>query len=101
MSRLFTSGIRAKVLEFQPQHTLVSLQNAVLGCNLKNNRMILIHFQGKPFSITVIQFYATTTNAKEAEVEQLYEDLQDGLELTLKKRCPFHYRGYWNAKVGS
>ena len=50
--------------------------NAVLGCNLKNDRMISVHFQGKPFNITVIQVYARTTNAKEAEVEQFYEDLQ-------------------------
>ena len=67
--------------------------NAVLGCNLKNNRMISVHFQGKSFNITVIQVYAPTTNAEEAEVEQFYEDLQHLLELTPKKRCPFHYRG--------
>ena len=66
------------------------VQNAVLGCNLKNDRMISIRFQGKPFSITVIQVYALTSNAEEAEVEQFYEDLQDLLELTCKKRCPFH-----------
>ena len=54
--------------------------NAVLGCNLKNNRMISVHFQGKPFSITVIQAYAPTSNTEEAEVEQFYEDLQDLLE---------------------
>ena len=59
--------------------------NAVLGCNLKNDRMISLHFQGKPFNITVIQVYALTSNAEEAEVEQFYEDLQDLLELTLKK----------------
>ena len=58
--------------------------NAVLGCNLKNDRMISVHFQGKPFNITVIQVYAPTTNAKEAEVEQFCEDLQDFLELTPK-----------------
>ena len=51
--------------------------NAVLGCNLKHNRMISVHFQGKPFNITVIQVYAPTSNAEEAEVEQFYEDLQD------------------------
>ena len=51
--------------------------HAVLGCNLKNNRMISVRFQGKPFNITVIQDYAPTSNAKEAEVEQFYEDLQD------------------------
>ena len=59
---------------------------------LKNDRMILIHLQGKPFNITVIQVYAPTTNAEEAEVEWFYEDLQDLLELTPKKRCPFHHR---------
>ena len=69
------------------------LQNAVLGCNLKNNTIISVRFQGKPFNITVIQVYAPTSNAEEAEVEWFYEDLQDLLELTPKKRCPFHYRG--------
>ena len=59
--------------------------NAVLGCNLKNDRMISAHFQGKPFNITVIQVYAPTSNAEEAEVERFYEDLQDLLELTPKK----------------
>ena len=57
------------------------VQNAVLGCNLKNNRMISVHFQGKPFNITVIQVYAPTSNTEEAEVERFYEDLQDLLEL--------------------
>ena len=57
------------------------VQNAVLGCNLKNDRMISVHFQGKPFNISVIQVYASTSNAKEAEVEWFYEDLQDLLEL--------------------
>ena len=60
-------------------------RNAVLRCNLKNDRMISVHFQGKPFNITVIQVYAPTSNAEEAEVEQFYEDLQDLLELTPKK----------------
>ena len=69
------------------------VQNAVLGCHLKNDRMISVRFQGKPFIITVIQAYAPTSNAEEAEVQQFYEDLQDFLELTPKKRCPFHYRG--------
>ena len=69
------------------------VRNAVLGCNLKNDRMISVRFQGKPFNITVIQVYAPTSNAEEAEVERFYEDLQDLLELTPKKRCPFHYRG--------
>ena len=76
------------------------VQNEVLGCNLKNDRMISVHFQGKPFSITVIQLYAPTTNAKEAEVEQFYEDLQDLLELTPQKDALFII-GDWNAKVGS
>ena len=61
------------------------VHNAVLGCNLKNDRMISLHFQGKPFSITVIQVYAPDSNAEEAEVEWFYEDLQDLLELTIKK----------------
>ena len=73
------------------------VQNAVLGCNLKNDRMISIRFQGKPFNITVIQAYAPTSNAEEAEVEQFYEDL---LELTRKKDVLFII-GDWNAKVGS
>ena len=60
------------------------IRNAVLGCNLRNNRIISVHFQGKPFNITVIQVYAPTTNAKEAEVEWVYEDLLDLLELTQK-----------------
>ena len=58
------------------------VQNAVLGCNLKNDRMISVHFQGKPFNITVIPIYAPTTNAEEAKVEWFYEELQDLLELT-------------------
>ena len=66
------------------------VRNAVLGCNLKNDRMIC--FQGKPFSIRVTQVCTLTSNAEKAEVEQFYEDLQDLLELTPKK-CPFHYRG--------
>ena len=68
------------------------VRNAILGCDLKNDRMISVHFQGKPFNITVIQIYALTTNAEEAEVELFYNDLQDLLELKPKK-CPFHYRG--------
>ena len=73
------------------------IQNAVLGCNLKNDRMISVHFQGKPFNITVIQVYALTSNAEEAE--WFYEDLQDLLELTAKKDVLF-IMGDWNAKVG-
>ena len=75
------------------------VQNAVLRCNLKNDRMISVHFQGKPFTITVIQVYASTSNAEEAEVEWFYEDLQDLLELTPKKDVLFII-GDWNAKVG-
>ena len=70
------------------------VQNAVLGCNLKNYRMISVRFQGKPFNITV------TSNAEEAEVERFYEDLQDLLELTPKKDVLF-IKGDWNAKVES
>ena len=76
------------------------VQNAVLGCNLKNDRMISICLQGKPFNITVIQVYAPTNNTEEAEVEQFYEDVQDLLELTTKKDVLF-ITGDWNAKVGS
>ena len=76
------------------------IRNAVLGCNLKNDKMISVHFQGKPFNITVIQVYAPTSNAEEAEVEWFYEDLQDLLELTPPKDDLFII-GDWNAKVGS
>ena len=75
------------------------LQNAVLGCNLKNDRMISVHFQGKPFNITVIQVYAPTSNAEETEVERFYEDLQDLLELTPINDILFIIRD-WNTKVG-
>ena len=68
-------------------------QNAVLGCSLKNNRMIWVPFQGTPFIIIVIQVYAPTSNAEEAEVEHPYEDLQHFHELTPRNRCPFHHRG--------
>ena len=71
--------------------------NAALGCNLRNDRMISVHFQGKPFNITVIQVYAPTSNAEEAEVEWFYEDLQDLLELIPKKDILFII-GDWNAK---
>ena len=74
--------------------------NVVLGCSLKNDRMISVHFQGKPFNITVIRVCVLTSNAEEAEVEQFYEDLQDLLELTPKKDALF-IMGDWNAKVGS
>ena len=76
------------------------VQNAVLGCNLQNDRMIFVGLQGKPFNIMVIQVYARISNAEEAEVEQYYEDLQDLLELTPKKDVLF-ILGDWNARVGS
>ena len=76
------------------------VQNAVLGCNLKNDRIFSVHFQDKLFNITVIQVYAPTTNAKEAEVKWFYADLQDLLELTPKKDVLFSI-GDWNAEVES
>ena len=76
------------------------VRNAVLGCSLKNDRMISVCLQGKPFSITVIQVYGPISKAEEAEVEQFYEDLQDLLEQTPKKDVLFII-GDWNAKVGS
>ena len=76
------------------------IRNTVLGCNLINDRMISVHFQGKLFNITVIQVYAPTSNTEETEAEQFYEDLQDLLELTPEKDVLFII-GDWNAKVGS
>ena len=76
------------------------VQNAVLGCNVKNDRMISVQLQGKPFNIIVIPVYASTSNTEEAEVEQVYEELQDLSELTPKKVVLF-ILGDWNAKVGS
>ena len=76
------------------------VQNAVLGCNLKNNRMMSIHFQSKPLNITIIQVYVQTSNAEESEVEWFYEHLQDLLEPTPKKDVLFII-GDWNATVGS
>ena len=76
------------------------VRNAVLGCNLKNDRMISVRFQGKQFNIMVIQAYAPTSNAEEAEVKRFYEDLQDLLKITPKKDILFII-GDWNAKVGS
>ena len=66
------------------------VQNVVHGCHLKNNRMISVRFQGKPFNIMVIHDYAPTSNTEEAEVEWFYEELQDLLELTPQKECPYH-----------
>ena len=76
------------------------VQNSVLGCSLKNNRMVSVRFQGKPFNITVIQVYAPTSNTEKAEVKWFYEDLQDLLELTPPKDILFIIRD-WNAKAGS
>ena len=76
------------------------VRNAVLGCNLKNDRMISVRLQGKPFNITVIQVCVPTSNAEDAEVEQFYEDLQDLIELTPKKDVLFII-GDWNSEVGS
>ena len=76
------------------------VRNAVLGCSLKNDRMISVCFQGKPFNIMVIQVYAPTSNAEEAEVERFYEDLPDLLELTPLKYVFFIIED-WNAKVGN
>ena len=75
-------------------------RNAVLGCNLKTDRMISVHFQGRPFNITVIQVYSPTSNAEEAEVKWFYEDIQELLELTPPKDVLFII-GDWNAKVES
>ena len=95
---LLRAGIPQK--KCSSHHGQQKSPNAVLGCNLKNDRMISIHFQGKPFSITVIQVYAPTSNPEEAEVEGFCEDLQDLLELTPQKDVIFII-GDWNAKVGS
>ena len=76
------------------------VRNAALRCSLKNDRKISVRLQGKPFNITVIQFYAPTSNVEESAVEWFYEDLQDPLELTPKKDVLFII-GDWNAKVGS
>ena len=76
------------------------VRNAVLGCNLKNNGMISVRFQGKPFNIMVIQVYAPTSYTEEAEVEWFYEDLQELVEITPKKDVLF-ITGDWNANVGS
>ena len=76
------------------------VRNAVFGCSFKNDRMISVHFLGKPFNFTVIQVYASTSNAEEAEVEWFYEELQDLPELTPPKNVLFII-GDWNAKIGS
>ena len=75
------------------------VRNAVLGCNLKNNRMISVHFQGKPFNITVIQVYAPTSNTEEAEVERFYEDLQDLLELMPQNNATLLHPKTWICRI--
>ena len=92
------AGIPRK--KWSSHHGQQRVRNAVLGCNLKNDRLISDHFQGKPYNITVIQIYALTSNAEEAEVERFYEDPQDLLELTPKKDVLFIIED-WNAKVES
>ena len=86
--------------KWSSHHSQQMSLNAVLGCNLQNDRMISVHFQGKPFNVTVIQVYSPTSNTEEAEIEQFYEDLQDLLELTPKKYVLFII-GDWNLKVRS
>ena len=86
--------------KWNSHHGQQKVQTAVLGCNLKNDRMTSVNFQGKSFNITVIQVYAPTSNAEEAEIERFYEDLQDLLELTSKKDVLFIIWD-WNAKVGT
>ena len=89
---LLRAGIPQK--KWSGHHGQQKSPNAVLGCNLKNDRMISVRFQGKRFNLTIIKVDAPTSNAEEAEVEWFYEDLQDLLEPTLpRKRCPFHHRG--------
>ena len=100
MTIISTTVGRNPLEEMENHQVNKRVQNAVLGCNPKNDRMISVHFQGKPFNLMVIQVYAPTSNAEEAEVEQLYEDLQDLLELTPKKDVLFII-GDWNSKVGT
>ena len=100
MTIISTTVGRNPLEEWSSHHGQQKIQNAVLGCNLKTDRMISVPFQGKPFNITIIQVYALTSNAEEVEVEQFYEDLQDLLELTPKKGA-FFITGDWHAKVGS
>ena len=85
MTIISTAMGRNPLEEMEQPSQSTRVRNAVLGCNLKNDRMISVHFQGKPFNITVIQVCAPTSNTEEAEVERFYEDLQDLLELTPKK----------------
>ena len=97
MTIISTTAGRNPLEEMEQPSWSTRVQNAVLGCNLKNDRMISVRFQGKPFNIMVIQVQDPTGNAEEVEVEQFYEDLQDLLELTPKKDVLFII-GHWNAK---
>ena len=100
MTTISTTAGRNPSEEMEQPSWSTRVRNAELGCNLKNDRMISVCLQGKPFNITVIQLYASTSNAEETEVERFYEDLQDLLGLTPKKDVLFII-GDWNAKVGS
>ena len=100
MTIISTLWARIPEKKWSSHHSQQKVQNAVLGRNLKNNRMITVCFWGKPFNITVIQVYALTSHAEAPEFEQFYEDLQDLLELTPPKDVLFII-GEWNAKVGS
>ena len=100
MTIISTTAGRNPSEEMEYSSWSTRVQNAVLGCNPQNDRMISVHFQGKPLNITVLQVYAPTSNAEEAEVEWFYEDLQDLLEIIPQKDVLFII-GDWNAKVGS
>ena len=89
MTTISTTAGKNPLEEMDPIIVNKRVQNAVLGCNLKNGRMISVRLQGKPFNITVIQVYAPTSNAEEAEVEWFYGDLQDLLELKHTKKMSF------------
>ena len=97
---LISTTVGKNPLEGVPITGNKRVQNVVLGCSLKNNRMTSVCFQGKPFNIMVIQVYSLTNNPEEAEVERFYENLQDHLELTPQKYVLF-ITGDWNAKIGN
>ena len=100
MTIISTTGGKNPIEETEQPSYTTRVQNTVLVCNLKNNRMIQVCFQHKPFNIIVIQVYAPTIDAEEVEVDQFYEDLEDLLELTPKKDVLFIIRD-WNAKLRS
>ena len=93
MTIISTTVGRNPLEEMEEPSQSTRVRNAVLGCNLKNNIMISVRFQGKTFNIMIFQAYAPTSNTKEAEVEQFYEHLQDLIELIPRKYVLFHYRG--------